>query len=95
MDKINLEQINFIMSQHLCECFIDTLQNILYYSDYFRDIFANLAKYFFEKYDNKILDFDDLMLKELTQKLDLSTELIQDNPSNIHQFFVNIVNKHI
>lgn len=78
------------------ECFIDTLENIIYFADNFRDKFANISTYFFEKYNKKILDFDEDMIIELKEKLEISEDKILDNEINfIIDFFEKTIRRYI
>lgn len=84
------------MSQHMGECFIDTIENIIYFADNFRDKFANISTYFFEKYHKKILDFDEDMIIELKEKLEISEDKILDNELNfIIDFFEKTIRRYI
>ncbi len=96
MDKINLNKINFIMSQHMGECLIDSIENIIYFADHLRDKFANIAIYFFEKYNKKILEFDEDMIIELKEKLEISVDKISDNQLNfVIDFFEKTLRRYI
>ncbi len=88
--------LNFIMSQHMGECVMDTLQNIFYFADTFREKFASIAEAIFDRFGKKILEFDEEMIEYTLKRFDINLDnnLDEDEIQFIKSFFEKTLRRY-